>query len=142
MVKIHHPHAQSAIHPVHAVLLAGALPLFAGGLLSDLAYARGYEVQWTNFAQWLLAGGMVFTGFALLWSLIDLFRAGSQRGWRLPCFLLLAGMFVLGLIDSFAHTADAYGSMPQGLYLSAVVAVLAFAATCVGFASLRTGAAA
>lgn len=132
-----------AIHPLHAVLLAGALPLFLGGLFSDMAYVKGYEVQWTNFAQWLLAGAMVFTGFALLWSLIEVIvRRSRRRGWPLLCFLLLAAMFVLGLIDSLVHTRDAYGSMPDGLILSAIVALLALIATWVGFSSLRKGAAA
>lgn len=131
------------IHPLHAVLLAGALPLFLGALLSDMAYAKGFEIQWTNFAQWLLVGAMVFTGFALLWSLIEVVaRRSRRRGWPLVCFLLLAATFVLGLINSFVHTRDAYGSMPEGLVLSAIVTLLAVVATWVGFSSLRTGAAA
>lgn len=130
------------IHALHAVLLAGTVPLFLGGLLSDWAYVHGYEVQWTNFAQWLIAGAMVFTGFALLWSLIDLVRRRPRRGWPLVCFLLLLGMFVLGLINSFVHTQDAFGSMPTGLILSAIAVVLAVVATWTGFSSLRAGEAA
>src|SRR3712207_1485727 len=64
------------IHPFHAVLLAATVPLFLGGLLSDLAYASSYQIQWSNFAAWLIAGGMVFTGFALLWAFVELLRAG------------------------------------------------------------------
>lgn len=127
-----------AIHPVHAVLLAGAVPLFLGGLLSDLAYARSYQIQWTNFASWLIAGAMVFTGFALLWSFVALIR-GRRRGWPLTCFLLLLGMFVLGLINSFVHARDAWGSMPEGLILSLLVTVLAVAATWIGYSSLLAG---
>ena len=44
------------IHPVHAVLASSALPLFLGALLSDWAYSSSYEIQWTNFASWLIAG--------------------------------------------------------------------------------------
>lgn len=130
--------APTAIHPVHAFLLAGALPLFLGGLISDLAYARTYQIQWSNFASWLIAGGMVFTGFALLWSFIGLVR-GRRRGWPLLCFVMLLGMFALGLVNSFVHARDAFGSMPDGLILSAVITALAIAATAIGFSSLRTG---
>ena len=48
-----------ALHPLHAILLAFPLPLFLGALLSDLAYSSTYEVQWTNFASWLIAGAML-----------------------------------------------------------------------------------
>ena len=56
------------IHPLHAVILASAFPLFLGGLLSDMAYRSSYEIQWSNFAAWLIAGAMVFAGLAFLWS--------------------------------------------------------------------------
>ena len=75
---------QRSLHPLHAVLLAGTVPLFLGVLLSDIAYSSSYEMQWKNFASWLIVGGLVFGGFALLWALIELFRA-DQRG-RRPSF--------------------------------------------------------
>ena len=127
-----------AIHPLHAVLLAAALPLFLGGLLSDIAYAKSYEIQWANFAAWLIAGAMVFTGLALLWSLVDLLRAPERRGRPLFYFLLLLAAFVLGLINSFQHARDAWATMPAGLVLSVIVFVLAVLATWAGFFSLRT----
>lgn len=125
------------IHPLHAVLLAGALPLFLGGLFSDWAYVNTFEVQWNNFAAWLIAGAMVFTGVALLWSLVDLLRGTARRGWGLSCFLLLLAMFVLGLVNSFVHARDAFGSQPQGLVLSVIVTALTVAAIWIGFSSLR-----
>jgi uncharacterized membrane protein len=57
------------------VLLAGMLPLFLGALFSDIAYAQSYQIQWKNFASWLIPGALVFGGFALLWAIIDLLRA-------------------------------------------------------------------
>src|SRR3546814_8858442 len=68
------------VHPAHAVLLAGGLPLFLGGLLSDIGYAASYQIQWTNFASWLIAGALVFSGFALLWALVDLILARRRTG--------------------------------------------------------------
>lgn len=136
------PHYRPArgIHPLHAVLLAATIPLFLGGLLSDIAYSSTYEIQWNNFAAWLIAGGMVFAGFALLFSLIDLFRAHGRRKQALLTFVLLLVTFALGLVNSFVHARDAFGTMPDGLILSAIVAAAAVLATWIGFASLRVGA--
>ncbi len=128
-----------AIHPLHAVLLAATVPLYLGGLLSDWAYFSTYEIQWSNFAAWLIAGAMVFTGFALLWSLIDLIGARGRRGRALLYFLLLLALFVIGLLSSFHHARDAWAVMPGGLIYSCVTAILAIAATWLGFSTLRSG---
>ncbi|QQP87805.1 hypothetical protein IGS68_17165 [Skermanella sp. TT6] len=128
-----------AIQPFHAVLLAATIPLFLGGLLSDIAYTSTYQIQWSNFASWLIAGGVAFTGFALLWAFIDLIRADRRRGRPLIYFLLLLAAFGLGLINSFVHARDAWATMPEGLVLSAIVTVLAILATWLGFSSLRVG---
>lgn len=131
--------AEPPIHPLHAALLAGTVPLFLGGLLSDLGYGETAEPQWSNFAAWLVLGGTVYCGFALLASLIGLFRAGRRRTWRLACFVLLAGTFAVGFVDNFVHSKDAWAMMPTGAVLSAVVTLLALLATVAGFATLRRG---
>ena len=130
---------QRSLHPLHAVLLAGTVPLFLGVLLSDIAYSSTYETQWKNFASWLIVGGLMFGGVALLWALIGLFRTG-QRG-RRPAFyfLILLATWVLGLINALVHAKDAWASMPEGLILSAIVAALAVAATGFGFSARRAG---
>lgn len=125
------------IHPLHAFFLAATFPLYLGGFLSDWAYCRSYQIQWSNFAAWLIAGAMVFTGLALLWALVDLIRSAPRRGRPAFYFLLLAAIFLIGLLDSFVHTRDAWGVMPEGPILSAVLAVLAVAAAWIGFSTLR-----
>lgn len=130
--------ARSPLHPLHAFLLAGTVPLFLGALLSDLAYSESYEVQWKNFASWLIVGGLVFGGFALLCALIELLRA-DRRGQRpILYFLLLLSAWVLGFINALVHAKDAWASMPAALILSVIVAVLTVAAAVLGFATLRT----
>ena len=129
-----------SLHPLHAVLLAATLTLFLAALLSDIAYGESYEVQWTNFASWLIAGGLVFGAFALLWALIDLIRADDRRGRPLVYFLLVLATWVLGFINALIHAKDVWASMPDGLILSAIVVVLAVAATWIGFSTLREGA--
>lgn len=136
------PIARTVLHPFHAFLLAGAVPLFLGALLSDIAYARSYQIQWGNFASWLLAGALVVAGFALLWAVIDLFRGGRRGGRPLVYVLLLLATWVLGFIDALVHARDAWGIMPTALVLSVIVTVLACAATRVGFSRLRVGGAA
>ena len=130
----------AALHPVHAILLASVLPLVLGALLSDLAYSSTYEVQWTNFASWLIAGAVLFAGLALVWALIDLLRA-DRRWQRRPLlyFVLLAATFVVGFINALVHTKDAWASMPEGLIFSIILTILALATLWVGFSGWRTG---
>jgi uncharacterized membrane protein len=116
------------IHPIYAVLLVCSFPLFLGGLLADIAYARTYQVQWINLAAWLVAGAMVFAGLALAWSLVEAILSLFRERRLLIGLLLLAAIFVLGLLNSFMHARDAWGAMPSGLVLSLLVTGLAAAA--------------
>ncbi|HEX7037111.1 MAG TPA: DUF2231 domain-containing protein [Pseudomonadales bacterium] len=127
------------VSPFHAVLLAGTVPLFLGAVLSDFAYAQSYQIQWTNFASWLIAGGLVFAGLALLCAAIDLVRAERRGGRVLLYTLLLLATWVLGLVNALIHGKDAWASMPAGLVLSIIVAFLVIALTWLGFAGIRVG---
>jgi len=118
--------------PLHTILLAGTVPLFLGGLLSDYAYYTSSQIQWSNFASWLIAGGELFCGLALLFALINLLRARQKSGSPLVYFVLLLATFVLGLINAFQHAKDAWAVMPSGLVLSVIVTLLALAASWVG----------
>lgn len=123
------------LHPLHAILLGAPPPLFLGALLADLAYWATYHVQWANFAAWLIAGGLLLGGLALLWSIVALVRADRARRRRAATQVaVLAGMWVLGLVNALVHAKDAFGMMPEALYLSPVVALLALAAAWMGHA--------
>ncbi len=133
---------QGALHPVQAVLLAATATLFLGALLSDAAYWSSYQVQWTNFASWLIAGGLVIGGLVLVFALVGLLRTDRRGGAYLVYCLLMLATWVLGFINALIHAKDAWASMPAGLVLSVVVAVLASVATWMGFSgfsSLRAG---
>ena len=134
-----HPARPAPLHPLHAILLAGALPLFLGALLSDWAYGASYEVQWSNFASWLIAGALVFGGFALLWSFVNLFRARHHGRRAFLAFLLLLATWIVGFLDALVHAKDGWAMMPEGLILSAVVTILAIAAIWSAFADARSG---
>lgn len=122
--------------PLHATLLAGTVPLFLGALLSDIAYTQTYQIQWANFSAWLIAGALVFAGFAFLFALVNLLRAERKAGQPARYVLLLLATWILGLVNAFQHAKDAYASMPGGLILSAIVLLLTLAATWTG---LRAG---
>lgn len=129
-----------ALHPVHAVLLASILPLFLGSLFADIAYARSYQVQWTNFASWLNAGGLVFCALALVWAAIDVLRADSGLQRRAILYpLLLLATFIIGFVNALVHAKDAWAAMPEGLILSLIVAILAVAAIVAAFAARPKG---
>jgi uncharacterized membrane protein len=130
---------QRPVHPLHALLLAGTVPLFLGVLFTDIAYFKTYEVQWKNFASWLLVGALVFCGLTALSALIRLIRTGWRARRTAIYLLLLLTAFVLGLINAFVHAGDAWASMPLGLVLSVVATLLVFAATWLGLFDSRQG---
>jgi uncharacterized membrane protein len=121
------------------VLLAGTVPLLLGVLFSDLAYYRSYEIQWKNFASWLLVGGLVFAGLTLLWAVIDVARAVPRTARHIVYVSLLSVLWILGFINALVHAADAWASMPAARTLSAILALLALIATWLGFSRSHRG---
>lgn len=128
------------LHPLQAVLLTFPLPLFLGAFFSDLAYAASFQVQWTNFSSWLIAGGLFSGAFAVLWALIDLLLVSAvQRKRQAIYVLVLLVMWGLGFINALVHAKDAWASMPEGLYLSAATALLALMASWMGYSRFKLG---
>ncbi len=129
----------AVIHPLHAVLLAGTVPLYLGAALSDVAHAVTYQIQWNNFASWLLVGGLLLNGIALVFVLLDAFRARTRGRGILAYAGAMVAAWVLGFLDVLVHARDAWASMPAGLVLSILVALLACAGTWFGFRGRRLG---
>lgn len=125
-----------AIHPLHAVFLAGILPLFAGAALSDWAYFNTYEIQWQNFASWLIAGALVMAGVALVFALFGLGPA-RRTGSSVLYLVMLALTFVVGFFNALHHARDAWASMPAGLAMSVITLLLAIATAWIGFCPRR-----
>jgi len=104
---------------------------FAAALMTDIAYARTFDIGWKNFSDWLLAGGMVVGALAAIVGLVDLARRSVRADWLIwPYAAAYAVAMILGLFDNLVHSRDAYGAMPAGLVLSALT-VLALLVTAV-----------
>jgi uncharacterized membrane protein len=127
------------LHPLHVLFLAGAVPLFLGALFSDVAYSSSYQIQWNNFASWLIAGALVLTGLALLCSLIDWFRAPYRSRYTFIYPLLLLCTWILGFINALIHAKDAWATMPESLVLSVIVTILIGVTAWVGLTGCHTG---
>ena len=118
--------------PVHAMLVPFPIAGFTGALLADIAfYNSGGQVQWANFAEWLLAFGKLFGVLAALFGLIDLLR--TPRGARPTAawfhFAGSATTLTLGLFNNLVHARDGWtGIVPAGLTLS-VLTVMALVVT-------------
>lgn len=123
------------LNPFHAAMLGGAWPLFLGALLCDCAYYRHHQIQWSNFASWLLIGAMVVLSAALLCAIVDAFR--GER--RLVYLLVLAATWIIGFFDALHHGRDAWAIMPFALVLSVAATVLVLVAAWLGFSSWRFG---
>lgn len=133
------PIYERRLHPIHAVFLSSTIPLFLGSVLADLAYSSSYQIQWSDFASWLTAGGLVFGAFALVWSIVNLIRANRRttHSFLYPFFLLAT--WVVGFLNSLTHAKDAWAVMPMGLVLSVIVFLLACISAWIGFAKFGVG---
>ncbi|RRH72996.1 DUF2231 domain-containing protein [Falsigemmobacter faecalis] len=125
------PRRARSVHPFHALLLAFFFPLFSGTFLADLAYAQTYEIQWSNFAEWLNAAGLVFGGVALLAAVVSYISRRSTGGARRVLWYgaALLAAWITGLFNAFIHARDAWGIMPDALWWSGISALLALIAS-------------
>ena len=120
--------AQGA-NAIHAVLIGGTAALFMGVLLADLAYSSTYEIQWKNFASWLLVGGLVLCGLTLLLVFVEAARRSPRERRSVLLVIILLATWILGFIDALIHAKDAWASMPAATIVSVITAALALAAT-------------
>ncbi len=124
---------------LHRILLAFPTALFPAALVTDIAYLRTAQIQWTNFSAWLIAGALVFCGVVLAWSLVELLLAlrVDRRRRRLIYPVLLAALFVLGLLNAFKHSQDAWSSVGAfGLILSMLSTLVVLAAAFVAYSGI------
>jgi uncharacterized membrane protein len=131
--------ARPMLHPLHAILLAFPIALFTGALVADIAYLRTAELQWSNFAGWMITGALVAGGVVLLWALVSVVfarRAGRMRA--AGYLLLIVIMWAAGLVNAFQHSRDGWSAVGAlGLLLSLTSTLSALVAGWIGFSALR-----
>lgn len=121
-------------HAVHRIVLAFPIAAFTGAVATDITYLNSAEMQWSNFSAWLVTTGLVFGAMVVLWALIDWLR--HRRGARtgLPYLLILAAMWIVGLVNAFQHSRDGWSSVGTlGLTLSIASALLALVAGAIAY---------
>ncbi len=135
MATAYTPDPRRGGHPVHGILSGYPLAFFTGALLADIAYASSAQMQWANFAVWLITGGLIMGVLAAIAGIVDAIRhrgAPRRRPW--PHSIGVASMMILALLNAFVHSRDGWTSVvPTGLALSAIVAVLAIVTSWMGY---------
>lgn len=124
---------------LHLMVLNGALTLFLSALLADIAYFNSFQIQWANFASWLIFGGMVVCGLALVFALFDLIRRGRKNKRIVWYFLLLICTWVVGLVNALEHAKDAWAVVPSGVIFSTATTLLICVSTWLGCTNLVAG---
>lgn len=126
------------LRAVRDLLLGFPIALFTSAMLTDIAYLKTAELQWSNFSAWLITGALVVGGFALLAALLDVLAAKARGGDSrrpLTCALALGLAWALGLINAFKHSQDGWSSVGTlGMILSVLSALLALVAGAVAYA--------
>lgn len=127
-------------NPLHAILLAFPVALYPSALLADIAYLNTAVIQWTNFASWLIAGADFFAGLVLAGAVLGLFfgRARHARGRGLFYTVVVALMFIIGVLNAFHHARDGWHSVGTGgLLMSAACTLLAFVAALIAYSGMN-----
>ncbi|XUY27490.1 DUF2231 domain-containing protein [Agrobacterium sp. rho-8.1] len=118
---------EASAYPFQSLFVPFPFVCFSMVLGTDIAYWQTANLLWLNFSAWLLFGGLVFGGLALLAGFIDLFRVRT-RPMRPSLFsiVLFIGMLVLALLNSLVHAGDGWTAVvPYGLLISTITFVVA-----------------
>ncbi len=125
----------SRAHPLHVILAAYPIACFTGAFLTDIVYAKTYDMMWANFSVWLITVGLVLGILAAIVGIADYWvhRKDRPRRSASPHTIANALVLLLSLVNAFVHSRDAYTSVvPTGLILSGIVAVLVLIASWLG----------
>lgn len=122
----------------HPGLVAAGAALLIAAFVTDVLYWKTLLFQYDNFSGWLLAGGLALAFLAAVAFVVDLALGRVRR----VAWLRLAGLTtaaLLGLLNSFVHSRDAYTAVvPQGIALSAIVTLILAAVGITGGWSLAS----
>ncbi|HEY0269721.1 MAG TPA: DUF2231 domain-containing protein [Sphingomonas sp.] len=134
--RTHHVSISPA-HPIHVILAAFPIACFTAAFLTDITYARTYEMMWANFSIWLITAGLVMGVLAAIAGIVDYLVHRKDRSRRSASLHTIGNVLVLilSLVNAFVHSRDGYTSVvPTGLTLSGIVAVLVLVSSWLGSA--------
>ena len=119
---------------LHPGFIGCGASLLIAVFFTDVLYWQSLLFQWNNFSAWLLLAGLIMAAFAGVAFAIDLVRRRVERiSWPRLVGLTLAAL--LSVLNAFVHSRDAYTAVvPEGIVLSAVVAVILVAMGAGGWA--------
>lgn len=135
-VLLHSP-ARFTRRSIYGSLTAISFACLLGTLLTDVVYAKTAAMQWANISAWLLTIGLFVAIPAVVLGLIDFL---DRRVRAIPAAWIHGVTAGLGLLlsipNALVHTRDAYTSVvPDGLMLSAIVAVLLLVSAIAGWSA-------
>ena len=112
-------------HTVFALLNPIPFGFFVAALIFDAIYACNANVFWVKSAAWLNVIGLIFAIIPRLINLVHVWMPArrSSRVEKLDFWLNLVAI-ITAIVNAFVHTRDAYGVMPEGVWLSAVTVAL------------------
>jgi len=104
--------------------------LFSGALVFDVIYARSAEILWVKTAAWLIAIGLLSAVLPRLINLVRVWFPGSTQraAFEMIGFWLNLLAIAVAITNAFVHSRDAFGVMPEGVWLSALTVALLVAA--------------
>lgn len=100
--------------------------LFVGALIFDALYDQTADVLWGKSAAWLIAIGLVIAIVPRFINLVRVWVTGAGRSTtfaKAGFFSDLVGI-ACAIVNAFVHSRDAYGVMPQGLWLSILTVLM------------------
>lgn len=99
---------------------------FVAALIFDAIYADSGEILWDKAAAWLIAIGLLFAVVPRLINLVHVWVTGGRPrpAGAVASFWLNLLAIAAAIVNAFVHSRDAYGSMPDGLWLSIATVVL------------------
>lgn len=133
-----HRLSRALVRPLHRLLLAFPVSLFTMALITDVAYLKTAEIQWTNFSAWLITGALVSGALAGVFSIVD-FALGVRRGGSRRALIHLVALalaWAAGLLNAFKHSQDAWSSVGAfGLILSLLCTLLVLVAGWIAYSA-------
>lgn len=99
---------------------------FVGALIFDAIYDKSADVMWFKSAAWLIAIGLLFAVVPRLINLVQVWFRSTQQNMRREkvAFMIHLLGIAAAIVNAFVHSRDAYGVMPEGLWLSAMTVTL------------------